>query len=657
MSAPLRRVSFSGLSASKAGFGKLGDGLGVLDTTSPYPSRRIGEILVSMGVLAPDDLRQALARQANDSAPPIGAILLAEGLVNESALAAGLALQRGIRHVPVTGAQLDLSLVDRLGADRCLSLGLVPWRQVRGRVIVATSRPERFAAARTELESAFGQVGMAIAEASAVHRSIVERRASWLVNRAEARPPHRLSVRNWRHRDMALILALLPVLLITAFALAPVPVLTAFLLIASMALAAMSGLKLAALIAARGPVPPLPAHPTPDTLPTISVLVPLLSEAEITDSLVKHLTAIDYPADHLDVLLVTEADDACTAAALGREDLPPHFTRVTVPEGRIRTKPRALNYALDFAEGDIIGVWDAEDAPETDQLRIVAATFATAPPDVVCLQGRLDFYNPHQNWLSRCFTLDYAGWFRVILPGLARMGFAIPLGGTTLFFRRSALEELGRWDAHNVTEDADLGVRLARAGWRTDMVATTTYEEANCRPIPWVRQRTRWLKGYALTWAVHMQQPLRLWRELGARRFFGFQLMFLGTMALFLSAPLLWSLWALPLGLPHPVAEALPAPLLNALIILFIGSELISLTVALVAAADREHRWLIKWAPTLPLYFALGALACYRAIVDIAAAPFYWDKTRHGISRDALIQHRSQRSESDATRRHARYEP
>ena len=152
-------------------------------------------------------------------------------------------------------------------------------------------------------------------------------------------------------------------------------------------------------------------------------------------------------------------------------------------------------------------------------------------------KGCLISITPRVNWLSRCFTIEYATWFRVILPGLARMGLPIPLGGTTLFFRRTILDRLGGWDAHNVTEDADLGIRLARHGYRTELIPTTTYEEANCRPWPWVRQRSRWLKGYAVTWAVHMRNPARLWRDLGPWRFFGVQVLFVGTLSQFITAP------------------------------------------------------------------------------------------------------------------------
>jgi len=226
--------------------------------------------------------------------------------------------------------------------------------------------------------------------------------------------------------------------------------------------------------------------------------------------LIELLQALNYPRSHLEIILLSEQTDPQTRALLNKTPLPRWIKILNVPQGQVQTKPRAMNYALPFCQGDIIGIYDEEDAPEPDQLIKVAAQFAHAPQDVVCLQGRLDFYNTHSNWLGRCFTIEYATWFRVILPGLARLGGVIPLGGTTLFFRRSALDHLQGWDAHNVTEDADLGVRLSRHGWRCDILDSTTFEEANNRPLAWVKQRSRWLKGYAMTYFVHMRNPLLL---------------------------------------------------------------------------------------------------------------------------------------------------
>ncbi|MFV2002207.1 MAG: glycosyltransferase family 2 protein, partial [Paracoccaceae bacterium] len=303
-----------------------------------------------------------------------------------------------------------------------------------------------------------------------------------------------------------------------------------------------------------------------------------------------------------------------------------------VPRAHLKTKPRALNYALDFCRGSIIGVYDAEDAPEPDQLFKVARRFHDSPPEVACLQGVLDFYNPRANWLSRCFTIEYATWFRVVLPGLEKLGFVIPLGGTTLFFRREALEKIGAWDAHNVTEDADLGIRLARHGYRAELIATLTEEEANCRFWPWVRQRSRWLKGYAMTWAVHMRSPRRLWADVGPWRFFGIQMLFLGAISQFLLAPVLWTFWALPLGLPHPLTQTISSEAFLLLTILFLSAEAVSLSVSIYALAPNRHKRLWLWVPSMHLYFPLGAIAAYKAVWEMISKPFYWDKTAHGLS-------------------------
>ena len=309
------------------------------------------------------------------------------------------------------------------------------------------------------------------------------------------------------------------------------------------------------------------------------------------------------------------------------------MTVTLVPDSRLRTKPRALNYALDFCRGSIVGIYDAEDAPEPDQIRRMVARFQASAPDVACLQGILDFYNARMNWLSRCFAIEYAVWFRMILPGFERLRLPVPLGGTTLFFRRDVLEEIGGWDAHNVTEDADLGMRLARHGYRCEFVPSVTYEEANCRPWAWVRQRSRWLKGFAMTWATHMRRPGRLWSDLGPRGFAGFQVLFLGTLAAVLTAPFLWSFWLLSFTDTVPFLAQLPLSALIALGTLFVVSELVGLAIALVATAGPRHRFLMPWVPSLHLYFPLGAIAAWKAVYEIIARPFFWDKTDHGHAR------------------------
>jgi cellulose synthase/poly-beta-1,6-N-acetylglucosamine synthase-like glycosyltransferase len=360
------------------------------------------------------------------------------------------------------------------------------------------------------------------------------------------------------------------------------------------------------------------------------MLVALYRE-EATDALLERLARLRYPTELTEILLLVEEADTITRDALARCRLPRHVRALVVPPGMVKTKPRALNYGLPFARGSIVGIWDAEDAPEPDQLHIVAAAFARARPRTACLQGALDFYNARTNWLSRCFALEYATWFRGILPGLQALDLPIPLGGTTLFFRRDALEALGGWDAHNVTEDADLGVRLHRAGFRTEIVPTVTLEEANCRLGPWIRQRSRWLKGYAVTWAVHMRRPRALLREIGWHGFLGFNVLFLGTLAQFVLAPVLLSFWLLALGLPHPLSGHVPPAFGWAALALLLSAEVVSLGLTLLANRARERRWLWPWIPSLHLYFPLATLAALKGLSELVARPFFWDKTEHGL--------------------------
>ncbi|MFT4917157.1 MAG: cellulose synthase/poly-beta-1,6-N-acetylglucosamine synthase-like glycosyltransferase, partial [Yoonia sp.] len=354
-------------------------------------------------------------------------------------------------------------------------------------------------------------------------------------------------------------------------------------------------------------------------------------EKAIASQLLDRIKLIDYPRDKLDICLVMEIDDETTREALRQTTLPTWLRPILVPKGTLKTKPRAMNYALDFARGSLVGVYDAEDAPAPDQLRKAARHFANRGDKVACLQGVLDYYNAPANWVTRCFTLEYAGWFRVGLPGLERLGLVVPLGGTTLFFRRNVLERIGAWDAHNVTEDADLGVRLARHGYRTELIATTTQEEANGRFWPWIKQRSRWLKGYAITYGVHMRDPGLLYRELGARRFWGFQILFAGTLSQFVLAPVLWSFWVMPFGIAHPMATYLQGWVLISVVGLFIISELTNMFVFALGVTKAKKMWLIRWIPTMHFYFPMAAVAAYKGFYELTCKPFYWDKTAHGI--------------------------
>jgi glycosyltransferase XagB len=598
----------------------------------------LGQVLLERRAVDPGDMLKAIALRRREDAL-LGDILLAHGWISEADLMSALCEQWNAEVIDLSAMPPDQRLAEQIDPDLCLSEACIPWRRIGGATIIATARPDDFERLCTKLAPLEGPFLPALATERQIHAALTGLRGTDMIRRAETRVPAADSCRGHdpaaTGRFMAAVLAGLG----TASCLYPGATVTHLIAWSVVTLILTSGLKLAAFAAEllRPKVPvadtsaPHPHLGAPARLPMVSMLVPMFAEADIAPRLIARLGRIDYPRELLDIILIAEAGDALTIRALTAARLPSWMRVVTVPDGPIRTKPRALNYALGFARGSIVGVWDAEDAPEPAQLHKVARRFAEAGPEVACLQGILDFYNARQNWLSRCFAVEYAAWFRVMLPGLARLGFAIPLGGTTLFFRRAALDRIGGWDAHNVTEDADLGIRLARRGYRTELIATVTEEEPNARAIPWVKQRSRWLKGYAMTWAVHMRDPLRLLRDLGPKRFAGMQVLFLGTLSQFILAPVLWAFWMLALIGGEGMRALLSQGLLTGLSMIFVLSELLSMAVGIYATRRAGHRHLMKWVPTLMFYFPLGTLAAAKALYEMVMCPFFWDKTRHGV--------------------------
>lgn len=601
------------------------------------PRRALSACLVETGGVDPGDLARATALHQREEAT-LQDILLANGWITEPRLLRAMARRWDCSEVDLASAPPDPSLLRLIGAPFCLKHAVIPWRRHGAGVIIATARPESFNALRLRLPPSLGEAHMVLAPQGAIRLAVARCAGTDLTDSAEARVMARESCR--RFGTGAQGAALVGGVLLGTALLHPAMSLAALFLLSCLGLLALTCLKAAAALAhgpralrAR-PVPGLspPEEPPPSIarLPVVSILVPLYKERRIAEHLLARLRALDYPRELLDVILVLEADDVTTRATLAATQLPPWISVVPVPKGRVRTKPRAMNYALDFCRGSLIGIYDAEDAPAPGQIHAVVRRFRERGPEVACLQGILDFYNAERNWLARCFTIEYATWFRLILPGLARLGLVIPLGGTTLFFRRAALEELGGWDAYNVTEDADLGLRLARRGYRAETIETVTREEANCRALPWVRQRSRWIKGYAITYAVHMRHPAALWRDLGAWRFLGVQVLFAGSILQVLLAPLLWSCWLMFFGLWHPIAGVFAPWVFWSAIGLFLASEVVTILTGMAAVVQKGERWLVKWVPTLHVYFPLGTLAAYKAMYELLRSPFYWDKTDHG---------------------------
>ena len=375
----------------------------------------------------------------------------------------------------------------------------------------------------------------------------------------------------------------------------------------------------------------LPRLPDPQ-LPVYTILIPLRDEADLVPQLLNAMLAIDYPREKLDIKFVVEQTSRSTLNALRKELDRGPFDLIEVPDSVPLTKPKALNFALPLSTGELVVVFDAEDVPEPDQLRLAAAKFHERP-ELDCLQAELVIDNARENVLTYLYTGEYAAQFGLILPALASLGLPMPLGGTSNHFRMQALLETGGWDSFNVTEDADLGVRLARLRYRCGTLASATYEEAPVGFSPWLRQRTRWMKGWMQTLIVHNQHPLSLLKDMGIVKFLAFEIyvgglvltapvhaIFLGLLAFRLTTQGFAGIW-------H--ADFWSIFFLTVLALGYSSTIL----VALMGLA-RFGRLRLGWAQLLlPFYWILTSLASLRAAWQLLTNPFVWEKTAHARTR------------------------
>lgn len=333
------------------------------------------------------------------------------------------------------------------------------------------------------------------------------------------------------------------------------------------------------------------------------------------------MRGLDYPADRLDLKLLIETGDEATRAALLAQVWPEGTELLVLPPGLPRTKPRALNYGLERARGTYVVVYDAEDRPDPDQLRTAARAFAVGPATLACVQAPLIGVPEHGNWLSRQWALEYAIQFGRVLPALAHYGLPIALGGTSNHFKRAKLVEAGGWDAWNVTEDADLGLRLARRGARVGVIAPPTLEAPPRRGGVWLAQRSRWLKGFLQTWLVLMRAPYTAAREMGLGGFLSMQLT-LGAAILSALVHGPWALWCLACLL-------VPGLHLGTMgTCLMLASYTIGIATGL-AAPRRDGAGAIAAALTSPVYWPLQSIAMGRALYGLWHQPHFWAKTPH----------------------------
>lgn len=387
-------------------------------------------------------------------------------------------------------------------------------------------------------------------------------------------------------------------------------------------------------------------------LPVYTILIPLYKEKAIASKLLNNVERLDYPKSKLDIRLLLEADDTDTIETIRSLNLPDYYTLLIVPPSEPRTKPKACNYGLINAKGKYVVIFDAEDKPEPDQLKKVVLAFARLPEKCVCIQAKLNYYNSKENLLTRWFTLEYSMWFELLLPGAMQLDIPLPLGGTSNHFKTDVLKLTGAWDPFNVTEDADLGIRLFKQNHFTAVIASRTWEEAPVRLGTWIKQRSRWIKGYMQTWLVHMRNPFRLYRELGLKGFLGFQAMLFGTFFLPLANPVLWIMMIIWFATKAAwISQLFPGPMYYAALLLLVGGNSFFIYSAVVGMywtvndvithqdarstrAEPLSYEVLKSAAGIPLYWILLSLASYRALWQLIFKPNHWEKTAHGHSAD-----------------------
>jgi len=389
-----------------------------------------------------------------------------------------------------------------------------------------------------------------------------------------------------------------------------------------------------------------------EELPLYTILLPMYKEPEVAHKIVSAALSLDYPQDKLDVILLLEEDDKETQKVLEGVELPGCVRKLVVPHSQPKTKPKACNHGLAAAKGKYVVIYDAEDRPEPDQLKKAVAAFKHLPDNVVCLQAKLNYYNPRQNWLTRWFTMEYTVWFDLFLPGLHALGVPIPLGGTSNHFKKDALVQLGGWDPFNVTEDCDLGIRLYKHGFKTKVIDSTTFEEANSRLGNWIRQRSRWVKGYIQTHFVHTRRfPLgmpSLWR-LGIRGYLSFLLTVGGLSLMLLLNPIYWGIalayvlkpWQMWYENYVDAAQTVLDPwsvvsqIFWYISVALVAANGVFILVNVLGCIRRKLYDLIPLALISPIYWIFISIAAWKGFLQLFWKAHFWEKTLHGLDEPA----------------------
>jgi len=608
--------------------------------TDHFRKGRIGDLLLAKGLIDEEQLQEAIETQRHWGTR-LGDIIQSKGWVKPFMLGQTLAEHFEKPHVDLLNDRLDESLLDRDSLSTYSENLFVPWRREGGLLKVAVvdvnpqllqlvdeivGEPFDFViTAKFDIIWMLQDIGNQFYTEKAVHEL------------ANSKPEFSAS-EVFTDRQLIFLFVWMTIAVV-AVTLWPVNSLVLLNLIISVFLLLNFGLRM--LLTWVGGDKHFDNLVTDEevlaiderSLPVYSILLPMYHEAATLPHIAQALRSMDYPLSKLDIKLILENDDDETidkAKELGLEGI---FEIIRVPDSLPKTKPKACNYALHFCRGELATIYDGEDAPEPDQLKKAVIAFQKAPENTAVIQARLNYFNVSENWLTRMFTMEYSLWFDFYLPALDALRIPIPLGGTSNHFKMPILREMEGWDPYNVTEDCDLGVRLTQAGYRVGVVNSTTFEEANNSIPNWIRQRSRWLKGYMQSYLVHMRRPLQLYGKLGHVGFWGFQFFIGGTILSALITPLLFLMYIIWLFTSTPAFNDYfpPFVLYITLFNLLIANGFL-IYLFMLSGFKRRYFSLIPWSLTVPLYWMLQSWAGYKGLWQLIHNPFYWEKTHHGLT-------------------------
>jgi glycosyltransferase XagB len=601
----------------------------------------VAKILVSRKLLSLTGLARSLNKRATEGSD-LAHILIADGHARRVDYYRAVADVYGLQFVNLLEQPVDPALTSVLDRAAYAELNIIPWRRVGGTLLLATTEVSASQIAWADAKFGADVYDFVITSPFDIlwqTQSLFREWDSFFAREAlfSWKPEHSAKVTFDRSQKLATWAALAVLLAFLILA----PKITSVVLMSTatalytltfvfkFVLTWIGSSRQVDLVIKPEEIASLDVR----SLPIYTVLVPMYREAKVLPLLVDALRRLDYPSSRLEVKLVLEEDDTETIEAAKALKLPGSFEIVRVPASQPKTKPKACNYALQFCRGEYITIYDAEDQPEPDQLKKAVLAFRHAPAELACVQARLNYFNRSENWLTQMFTLEYSQWFDFLLPGLDWLKVPIPLGGTSNHFKLDVLRQVGAWDPYNVTEDADLGIRLAQEGYSVGVINSTTYEEANGVLPSWVKQRSRWIKGYMQTWLVHMRHPFRLWQSLGTKGFLAFQF-FIGAPPLtMLLNPILWVVTLLVwFTSTFDFGWLFPEPFGSLALFNLLLGNLFLIYFGVVAALKRRYYDLVPSGLLHPLYWVLHSVAAYKALWQLVYNPHYWEKTEHGTS-------------------------